>query len=152
MSSSSRVEGFLIREHVDWAGLVRALGEILGVDPSGIRPLDVEHLSEPPAPVLVECHGHASGFRLDVTLYLGTEVQSGLAGVPLARRLAMALGQEVLTSPPAEAEGLAPPPDLWVLACPDDSLFLVRQLAPESDDVEIDPRHMQPLPVPARGV
>jgi hypothetical protein len=150
MANESRVEGCLVREAVEWSVLVRALSEILTVDPAGIRELELAHPSEPRPPVLVESHVHEAGFRMDLTFYLGSEVQSDLAGVPLARRLAMTLGQEILTSPPVEADGTIPPPDLWVLARPDGSLFLVRQCAPESDDVEIhrDPAQMQPLPAP----
>lgn len=120
------------------------------VSPAGIREFDLAHLSEPRPPVLVESHEHGAGFRMDLTFYLGSEVRSSLVGASLARRLAMTLGQEILTSPPAETNGTMPPPDLWVLARPDGSLFLVHQCSPESDDVEIDrhPAHMQPLPAP----
>jgi hypothetical protein len=151
MVDESRVEGCLVREVVEWNALVRALSEILTVDPADIREFDLAHSSEPRPPVLVESHEHEAGFRMDLTFYLGREVQSDLAGIPLARRLAMALGQEILTSPPAEADGTIPPPDLWVLARPDGSLFLVRQCDPESDNVEVDldPAHLQPLPAPA---
>lgn len=150
MTGTSRVEGCLIREHVEWAVLARALSEVLAVDLDGIRTLDMDH-PMPPVPIVVECHEHASGFRLDVTLYLDARIQPALSGIPLARRLAMTLGQEVLTSPPAERDGSVPPPDLWVLALPDGALFLVRQLDPESEDVEFDrdPRHMHRLPHPS---
>lgn len=148
MVDESRVEGCLVREVVEWNVLVRALSEILAVEPAGIRELELEHPSEPRPPVLVESHEHEAGFRMDLTFYLGSEVRSGLTGVPLAQRLAMTLGQEILTSPPSEADGAIPPPDLWVLARPDGALFLVRQCDPESDDVEIDrdSAHMHPLP------
>ena len=66
---------------------------------------------------------------MNLTLYLGTEVRSELLGVPLARSLAMALGQEVLTSPPGGTDGLMPPPDSWVLACPDGQARGVNRLS-----------------------
>jgi hypothetical protein len=151
MVNESRVEGCLVREVVAWNALVRALSEILAIDPAGIREFEFAHLSEPRPPILVESHKHKAGFHMDLTFYLGSEVRSGLAGVPLAWRLAMALGQEILTSPPAEANGTILPPDLWALARPDGSLYLVRQCSPESNNVEFDsdPAHMQPLPIRA---
>jgi hypothetical protein len=153
MPRPSRVEGCLVKEHVEWEALVRALSRVLSVSPADIRAFDVEQLITPPPVVLVECHERESGFRMDLTLYLGPEVRSELVGVPLASSLAMALGQEVLTSPPGGADGLMPPPDSWVLACPDGSLFLVRQSQPDSEDVEIDraPHHMQRLPDPLKS-
>jgi hypothetical protein len=148
MSGTSKVEGCLVRELVAWEPLTRALSEVLDLTPADIRAFDGEGMKEPRPAVLVESHVRASGFRMDLTLYLGSEVQVGLTGVFLARRLAMELGQEILTSPPVEADGTSYAPDLWMLARPDGSLFLVRQLNPESDDVEVDLAHMQHLPLP----
>ncbi|PTL83828.1 hypothetical protein [Vitiosangium sp. GDMCC 1.1324] len=147
MTITSRVEGCLVRKPVEWVQLARALGEILALDPVGIRAFDADHLIDPPPPALVEIHEHKSGFRLDLTFYLRIEARPETTGVQLARRLAMVLGQEVLTSPPAMDDGAAPAPDRWVLARPDGSLFLVRQLFPESDDIEIDydPHQMERL-------
>jgi len=132
---------------------VRALSDVLAVSPADIRAFDVDHLVTPPPLVLVECHERESGFRMDLTLYLGPEVRSELVGVRLARSLAMALGQEVLTSPPGRTDEFMPPPDSWVLACPDGSLFLVRQSQPDSEDVEIDraPHQMQRLSGPLKS-
>jgi len=135
-----------VRELVAWDSLTRALSEVLELTSADIRAFDGEDVNEPRPAVLVESHVHASGFRMDLTLYLGRKVQVGLTGVSLARRLAMALGQEILTSPPAEADGIVYAPDLWMLARPDGSLFLVRQLNPESDDVDVDLTHMQHVP------
>jgi hypothetical protein len=148
MLDESRVEGCLVREFVEWNALVRALGEILLVEPSGIRAFDAAPSTDPRPPILVEIHDHQVGFRMDLTFYLGKEVRTSLTGTSLARRLAMTLGQEILTSPPARADGTVSPPDLWVLARPDGSLFLVHQCDPESEDVEIDcdPARMKPLP------
>lgn len=150
MVDESRVEGCLVREVVEWNALVRALGEILAVEPSSIRAFDVGPSTEPRPPIRVESHERQVGFRMDLTFYIGKEVRTSLTGNSLARRLAMALGQEILTSPPAAADGTVPPPDLWVLARPDGSLFLVHQCDPASDDVEIDcdPAQMKPLPEP----
>jgi hypothetical protein len=154
MTNTSRLEGCLVRNPVEWATLARALGEILGLDPAGIHAFDVDHLVEPPPPVLVEVHEHPSGFRMDLTFYLRIEARPETMGVQLAQRLAMALGQDVLTSPPGMKDGTAPTPDRWVLARPDGLLFLVRQIDPESDDIEIDhnPNHMERLSSVGPGV
>ncbi len=138
---------------MEWVALVRALSDVLAVSPADIRAFDVYHLVTPPPLVLVECRERESGFRMDLTLYLGPEVRSELVGVRLARSLAMALGQEVLTSPPGRTDELMPPPDSWVLACPDGSLFLVRQSQPDSENVEIDraPHQMQRLSGPVKS-
>lgn len=153
MTRTSRAEGCLVKEHVEWEALVGALSRVLSVSPADIRAFDVQQLITPPPLVLVECHERESGFRMDLTLYLDAEVRSELVGVPLARALAMTLGQEVLTSPPGRTDEFMPPPDSWVLACPDGSLFLVRQTQPDSEDVEIDraPHQMQRLPGPLKS-
>jgi hypothetical protein len=93
MVGTSRVEGCLVRDLVAWEPLARALSEVLELTPADIRPFDEESVNEPRPAVLVESHIHASGFRMDLTLYLGSEVRAGLTGVSLARRLAMELAR-----------------------------------------------------------
>lgn len=137
MTNASRIEGYLVRDPVGWDSLAKVLGDVMAVDPADVQVFDVDSLIEPPPPVLVEIRKRESGFRLDLTLYLRPPAVK-MADTQLARRLAVTLGQEVLTSPPPEEDGSAPP-DRWILARPDGSLFLVRQVDPESDDIEIDP-------------
>jgi hypothetical protein len=150
MSTESRVEGCLVRKGVAWPELTRALSEVLEISPDDIAPFDTDNLSRPPSPVLVKCIERESGFRLDLTFYIGAEIQSALAGVALASRLAKALGQEILTSPPDEPDGGMPSPALWVLALPGGELYLVHQINPDSDAVEIDrsPEHMKRIRPP----
>ena len=65
MVNESRVEGCLVRELVEWNALVRALSEILAVDPTDIRAFDLAPSNEPRPPILVESHEHEVGFRMD---------------------------------------------------------------------------------------
>lgn len=150
MIGSSIVEGCLVRDPVPWDTLSRALADVLEIDPAEIGAFDGETPIPIPPPVLVEMHERKSGFRLDLTLYLRIVGSPGITGVALAQRLASALGQEVLTSPPAGEDGGDPAPDRWVLARPDGSLAMVRQVDPESDDIEIDrdPSHMERIDIP----
>jgi hypothetical protein len=150
MRTGVRIEGCFLREIVDWETLVRALSEVFSMPLTEIDALDFERLDEPHAAVLVERHERQTGFRLDLTFYLGSSVQSGGTGIKLASRLAAVLKQDVLTSPPVGLDGVSPPPDAWVLARHDGALFLVRQLEPDSDDIEIDrdPARMTLISVP----
>jgi hypothetical protein len=139
-----------VRKGVTWPELTDALSQVLEISPNDIARLDDGSLNTQPSPVLVKCIERESGFCLDLTFYIGAEVQSDLAGVVLASRLAKALGQEILTSPPDETDGGMPSPALWVLARPDGELYFVRQINPDSDAVEIDrsPEHMKRIPPP----
>ncbi len=151
MTGETRLEGCLVRERVSWESLAHALGEVLGVAPEAVALFDVDHL-RPPPPVRVEIQERESGFRMDLTLYLGSEIHTPLTGISLASRLAMALRQEVLTSPPAEGE-MASSPASWILARPDGRLYWVQQTHPESEAVEIDwsPGAMRPWTPPPRN-
>jgi hypothetical protein len=150
MLEQSRIEGCLVRKRVEWLELAHALSRILELSESDIGLLDMDNLEKPRPPVLVQWIERESGFRLDLTFYIGADVQSELAGVALASRLAQALGQEVLTSPPDEPDGGMSSPELWVLALPQGELYVVRQINPESDAVEIDrtPERMKKIHLP----
>jgi len=150
MSGKTRMEGCLIQEQVPWETLARAIAQTFEVDPSHIGLFDVENLITPPPPIQVETHEHESGFRMDLTLYIDEGVPSELTGVELASRLAQALGQEVLTSPPNNSDGAMLSPALWVLALPKGELYVVHQINPESDAVEIDraPDRMEKIRLP----
>jgi hypothetical protein len=97
-----------------------------------------DDLEKPRPPVLVKWSERESGFRLELTFSIGVDVPSRLAGMVLASRLAEALGQEILTSPPENPDGATSSPESWVLALPTGELYVVRQINPGSDAVEID--------------
>lgn len=150
MTGESRIEGYLVRERVKWWEFVHALSMIFYLSENDIGLLDVDGLEKPRPQVLVKWIERESGFRLDLTFYIGREVPSKLAGMALASRLAEALGQEVLTSPPENPDGAMSSPESWVLALPTGELYAVRQINPESDAVEIDrsPERMKKLHLP----
>lgn len=133
------MEGCLVQERVPWEVLAKALAGIFNLDPTiDIREFDVDNLVTPPPAVQVEINEHESGFRMDLTFYLGANVEPELTGPRFASHLAAALGQDVLTSPPAEIDGQKISPALWLLVRSTGELFLVRQIDPESEDVDID--------------
>jgi len=68
MTRTSRAEGCLVKEHVEWEALVGALSRVLSVSPADIRAFGVQQLITPPPLVLVECHERESGFRMDLTI------------------------------------------------------------------------------------
>ncbi|OJH39223.1 hypothetical protein [Cystobacter ferrugineus] len=135
---------------MEWWELVHALSKIFDLSENDIGLLDVDDLKKPRPPVLVEWIERESGFRLDLTFYIGVEVPSKQAGMALACRLAEALGQEILTNPPEDPDGAMSSPDSWVLALPTGEIYVVRQINPESDAVEIDraPERMKRLRLP----
>ncbi len=149
MSEKSRIEGCLVRRHVEWSELVRALQGLLWVEDRDIGRLDMNEEAQRHQPVLVQWIEWASGFRLDLTFYIAASVSSRPSGIELASELARALNQEVLTSPPGP--GMSSPA-CWILALPQGELHVVRQVNPESDDVEIDwrPEQMKNLRFPPR--
>src|SRR5260370_38804132 len=130
------VEGFMIRNPVAWDRLSRVLADVYGVASEAVGQFKSGFESDGAAvPILVETHEHQKGFRLDVPIYVKVEIDGTRRGIPLAQRVAAALGEDVLTSPPASH---CYPPWRWVLASPAGLLVLVDELTPDSDDLIVD--------------
>jgi hypothetical protein len=131
------IEGFLLRHPVGWERLSRAVADLYGVAVEAVGRLEIGvEMDSSPCLILLETHQHREGFRLDVTVYASIVTTVTQRGIPLASQIATALGEDVLTSPPASGHH---PPWRWVLATPAGQLMLVDEMAYEHDGIIIDP-------------
>jgi hypothetical protein len=63
------MEGFLLRNRVEWDRLRHALAGIYGVPVRGVEEFDYECRTTQNAPILVELYEHENGCRLNITIY-----------------------------------------------------------------------------------
>jgi hypothetical protein len=126
------MEGFLLRNRVEWDRLRHAFAGIYGVPLTGVEQFDNEGRTQD-APVLVELYEHENGCKLNITIHAAIKNQP--RAIDLARRVAVALEEDVITSPLGHHS-----PFRWVLARRDGLLFFVDEIASDTrhlDDKEL---------------
>jgi len=89
------MEGFLLRNQVEWDRLRHAFADIYGVPVTGVEQFDNESRNQD-APVRVELYEHENGCKLNITIHAAIKNQP--RAIDLARRVAVALKEDVITS------------------------------------------------------
>ena len=142
MNRPRRTLGFLLRDIVSEESLLAAVARVLTLQMHQVCLLEAESCDD--AVVYVEYHGHAAGFRTDVTLYVNEQgLQAPIDEIQLTMNFARHFAQDIIISPSGAVGGRTLRPYEWLLVKPSGELFVVPEVSPSGDDVIIDDRPSQ---------